>query len=345
MKSFAFGHVTILIFSALAVFEFVVNASAQDSQLSDQRAALRHQADAAWNQRTNAIKSLSLKAECEEFRQGRGDAALEPKGPLRDGRPKEDRVFKIMLTYAYEQGKAAVTRSGPVIDGDDPEQTRQQSFQATFDGHLNASLLAEANVRLGSIEKKVVADGHITQNADLLAVNLWLQPQTVLHDVGWSFKNMSVEENTVDIDGIQCRRLRVPRGTPRWTSVIDCDAERGWIPVQWQTWHDGKLSMKLSIKYDDDKKAGPTVREWAYSHYGKKGEIEQSRKAKVTQNEVNGDIDDNSFTIQFPIGTRVSEVIGGVGGKRRLFTQGPGGLVPMKENNNRRQKANGLGET
>ncbi len=328
MKSFAFGPVAMLFFSAVAVIDFIAHVSAQGTQSSDQLAALRHEAEAAWNQRTNAIKSLTLKAEYAAFTKGRGNVPLEPQGPFSDGRPKEDRVLKTKLEYTYEHGKAAVTRSGPVIDWGDPERTLQQVFHATFDGALNASLIQQEKIVSGSIEKKGVANGYITQNAELLAVNLWLQPQVVLHDVGWSFKSMSVEENTVDVEGIRCRRLRVPRGTPNWTSAIDCDAEKGWIPVQWQTWLEGKLTMNLSIKYGDGKKTEPTVKEWVYSSYGKDGEIEHSRNAKVTKFEVNTDIDDNSFTIQFPIGARVSER---VGDERRHYIQQSGGLKPLKE--------------
>lgn len=331
MKSFAFSPVTIFIFSAVVAFEFMADVSAQDTQSSKQLAALRHEAEAAWNQRTNAIKSLTLKAEYAAFTKGRGDVPLEPQGPFSDGRPKEDRIFNNKLEYIYEHGKAAVTRSGQVIDGNDPEKARQQVFHATFDGALNASLIQQEKIVSGSIEKKGVANGYVTQNADLLAVNLWLQPQVVLHDVGWSFESMSVEENIIDVEGIKCRRLRVPRGTPRWTSAIDCDAEKGWIPVQWQTWLDGKLTMKLSIEYAKDKKTEPMVKGWVYTNYGKDGEIESSRIAKVTQIEVNIDIDDKNFTIQFPEGTRVTEVVGGIGNERRQYVQQSGGLKRVKD--------------
>jgi hypothetical protein len=268
-----------------------------------------------------------LKAEVVEVIKGRGEQPAKDLGPLTDNPPKTDLRTVSKAEYYYDEGKTGLSRTGRVSLHDGSDNTVEQTFRATFDGQLTASLAEQVGeIGSGSIEKKRTAGGHISQYGLLLPVNLWLQPQLTFNGVGWDVENMKNENDTVDVDGIECRRIRIPRGSSSWTSTLDADAKRGWIPMQWQTWLDGRLTQKLSIQYKTDEKVGPVVSGWTLASYNKAGETETTRKGRVTHCETNVKIDPSHFKIDFPVGTRIWEDIPG---GRRYYLQKAEGMVSV----------------
>lgn len=193
----------------------------------------------------------------------------------------------------------------------------------TYDGTVNTQLIEETSLPMGSIIKEQTADRRLYVHVDFLAVNFWLHPKEVLQRIGWSVADMSVEEDIVEVNGVKCRRVLIPRKGNRWKSVLDVKPESGWVPVQWQTWLDGKLTMKLSIRYGVDEKAGPVVKDWSYVRYNDVGDTEKILRGQVSKYSINSGVDDALFTIQFPVGTHVLEKSNG---ERRYYRQDTDGL-------------------
>ncbi len=342
MNSHTIPQFAVCLLRALAVLAIAANAPAQAAGTPLPLAPLPPEMEAAWKHRTNAIKSLTIKADIDEFIKGRGDSPKEPDSPFANSPPKGDRNYKATLEFAFEQGKAAVTHSGHVTDVDHPEKSRQQTDRAAFDGRVNMRLIEETGFqRTGSVERMDFCDGRITQDANLLGVNLWLQPNVTFLAVGYSLENMRVEQDPVDVDGISCRRIHISRSTPRYVTTIDVDPNKEWVPVQLLSVFDGRPSMKVTIKYGIDKNAGPVVTEWVFTNYNKAGDIEKTRKAKVTQYQVNGEIDDKRFAIEFPIGTLIVERNGN---DARYYVQQAGGRVSIKASEFGRPKPDSSGE-
>ena len=313
-----------------ALVQFAAIAQGEDSPLPDNTEALLREIDAAWAKRQDNIRSVIMTIEMDEIVKGRGEQLAEVPSPFRIAVPKDDRLSKIIIEYAYKDGKIGFTRSSDgVTVAMDPEKTRPQTIQMTFDGETNASLIEETDLPMGSIQRTQVQSRETTVHVDLVALGLWINPKKVVEETGWLISRMSIEESSLDFDGIKCRRIRIPRDPPhghRWTSAVDVSSERDWLPVRWQTWFNGKLTIKLTVKYKTDTEGLPVVEQWAYTRYNEGGESELIRRAQVKQFDVNGDVDESRFSIQFPIGTHVVEEMNS---GNRYFIQQQDGLVPL----------------
>jgi hypothetical protein len=327
-------------FCRLALYLGGIVTIIQPLHVNGQNALPSHQpqtVESAWNHRKEVIKSLVLKATILEITKGRDGQPAKETGPLADNPPKFDRQSEAKIEFYYDGGKAASTRIWKVPIKDDSDKLVEQTFRATFDGQLNASLLEQTTKLSGSIEKKRSASGYITQNGDLLAVNLWIQPLLTLDAIRWNVSGMKMENEAIKVDGIECRRIRIPRKNSQWTSFVDADAARGWIPMQWQTWLGGRLTMKLSIQYKTDEKVGPLVSGWIYASYNNVGESKLVQRGLVTHCEANVKIDPSHFTIKFPVGTPIFEDIDG---GRRYYMQKVEGMVPVNDSIKKRKSAN-----
>jgi hypothetical protein len=325
------------LFISLVALQFAVNACGQESRLLDKHTKLLDDINTAWAKRTDSIKSVMLTSEIIKIVTGRGDKPAEVSTPFARTIPKDDRVYKAKLEYAFQLGKASLTKtSHTVINNEGTDKTRpQKQFRATFDGKTSASFFQDDEVALpmGSIEQRSDPSQDLDSDADLLAFYLWRQPKQVLKVIGWNVRkeDMSVEDAIVDVDGVQCRRIRIPRngsGCSCWTSALDVDPARDWVPVRWQTWLDGKLSLSLTIEHRTDEVHGPILNEWEFATYDEALEPEETRRGRVTNCAINSDIYDGLFTIKFPDGTHVSER---AAKGFRYYKQQGGSLVPMDE--------------
>jgi hypothetical protein len=139
---------------------------------------------------------------------------------------------------------------------------------------------------------------------------------------------MSFETESVEVDGAQCRRIRIPRETHKWTSALDVDVERGWLPLRWQGWYRGKPAFSYTLTYGHDDDGTPQLTGWRYLHYSETGDLEQARAGAVTRNEINGDIDAHRFSLEFPVGAHVSR---SDGTDFRYFVQTTDGLAPLAD--------------
>lgn len=297
----------------------------------------RDQVESAWRNRPNVVKSLILAADVVEVTKGRGEKAAELSGLFSDDSPKADRKLQSRVEFFFDGGKTAITEIKPGSGSEDGVKVEPQTFRATFDGRLNASLLEQGEKLSGSIERKGVASGLISQNGLVLAVNLWLQPQLTLKDTGWNASKFTIETEPVQLGAINCRRIKIPRDSNKWTSALDVDADKGWIPMRWQTLLDGHLTLELLFEYAVDKNVGPVIRGWKFTRYDKSGQSEVIRTATVTHYETNVNIAPNKFTIDFPIGTPIWEDIPG---GRRYYVQQAGAMVPNEPRKSTHKNAN-----
>jgi len=290
----------------------------------------QQEVESAWRKRTDEVKSLILAADVVEITKGRGEQVVDQTGPFAEATPKNDRKLISKAEFYFDRGKSAITEINPGYTNEDEVKVEPKTFRATFDGQLNASLLEQAENRSGSFERKREPCGHITQYGLMVAVNLWLQPQLTLKDLGWNTSDLKIENESTEVGGIGCRRIRIPRNSPTWTSALDVDPDKGWLPMQWQTWLNGRLTGKLVIEYANNKNIGRVISGWSYTRYDKAGESELIRGAHVTRCETNVEIPPHRFTIKFPIGTPIWEDIQGA---RRYYVQKAEGMVPLEKRN------------
>jgi len=288
----------------------------------------RQQIESAWRHRTDVVKSLIVTADVVEVTKGRGPRAAEPPGPFSEDVPVTDRTVSATIEFYFDRGKAAIMENKQVAPDESSVNLGPKTLHATFDGQLNAALHEQGEFRSGSIERKATAGTYISQNTSLLALNLWLQPQLAFKDIGWNARGLTIDNESTDVNGIKCKRIKIPRSSRNWTSALDVDADNDWLPIQWQTWLGGRLTMKLGIDYAVDQNAGRVVSGWKYTHYDHAGNIEQTRTAEIINCETNVEIAPHDFTIDFPIGTPIWE---DTPAGRRYYVLEPSGMVPVEK--------------
>jgi hypothetical protein len=292
--------------------------------------ALKHSILQTWTQRSTEIRTLHLQLKFDEFIQGRPQPRKDAPGPFDEIAPATDATLQGSGEFAFSGGHIATRVLTPRIDPYLPGGIRQQHVLATFDGVENRELIVEMSLPLGSIEMAKRPIPRITTDMRFLGAALWLYPQLVFNDAAWLDEQMSFEKDKVDVDGIPCTRIRIPRKGKRWTSALDVDLQHGCIPLQWQTWAGGRLSMRVSISYNrsapNQPPTHPVFESWTVAFFDDDGEVEHSIRAQVTKAELNKDLDDALFTIAFPVGAHIAKNDAGV---RTYHIQGAGGLQPL----------------
>lgn len=299
-------------FIAIAFAQVTSQASAQDSRsptdLSSPNAdALVRDIETAWSKRSDDVTSVNMECRIERLLPGGADRAAP--GPFFKPRPANTRLITVTAAYAYERGKISLDRSSDIVDPNDPKKVKPQRLRIAFDGQTNAMLVEDSALPMGTIERNQQQAGPDScVHSDFLAIGLWLYPKDVFRHTRWSVSKMSVEEGIVDVNGVKCRRLRIPRQGGRWTSTVDVALENAWVPVQWQTWCGDKLTLTLRIDYSNDKKFGPVVKAWNYFYIEDDRKTIELRNGRITKYAVNSDVDDTRFSITFPVGTHVTEI-------------------------------------
>ncbi len=326
-----FSGKSISSFVALLLSFNVCIASAQLVKESVPKSATLQAMREAWAKRTGTLDSLAIHFDIDEIIKGvgkkkatRGDALFaEPK-------PVEDLHSKVALDYYFENGKMAFNRySSKVMDLNDPTITRPQKIQYSFEGSKNCSLCVETLLPMGSIDVEASPSQAILTNLDYLAVSLWRDPKTVLEKIGYSYDDMVLDEKNVVLDGMPCKRVSIPRkGSKSMMSKLDVSDDGNFLPLQWQTWVNGRLQTKLTVKFVNDKQLGSRISEWSYMGHDSKGVANKTRRGKVDSFKVGEDIVDSKFEIDFPAGTHVIKTDAG---KRTYFKQNGDKLVPIEK--------------
>lgn len=285
----------------------------------------------AWARRLSAVKSLSMTTAVAEVLVGQGANAVVELGALSDSQPPDDLATEVVTKYSYEEGKISLHRSSDAIPvPGQPGKTRPQLIRVTYDGTANALLVADAALPTGSIQQSQSADDKLYVHLDFLAVGLWLYPQEVLERIGWAVARMEVQQECVLVNGRNCRRISIPRTNDgRWKSFLDVDPQADWAPVQWKTLLDGRVSTELEVRYEADEEVGSVISSWSLIRHDDSGEIAKTLKGEVLAYEVNRDIADCEFRIDFPIGTHVVEEV--EGGGRKYYRQNGDRLQEMDE--------------
>lgn len=266
----------------------------------------------AWEIRSSSIRSVALKASMDEMRTGSGDADDSRGGPF-GKTSKNERIYKVSLDFAVEDGKITIDRfrHPPVKQNGSKEilAERTQRIRRTFDGKRSLSLVVEGDLPFGTIDANEAHRNSIVANADFLAFALWVDPKRLLREIEWSAEDMTIGQQEIRVGGSSCTRLEIARPCrhARWKSAIDVDSAKGCVPRQWQTWLGRRLMTHLVIEYEHDDKVGLVLKSWKHTSYTEGSGVGYVRRGQVTQFAINEDIDDRCFTIEFPIGTHVSE--------------------------------------
>jgi len=294
----------------------------------DQGDAQAGELDKAWAQRSADIQSVHLRAEIDQITKGRRERRGPASGPLVDLTPKEDLHADVHLEYLFDRGKILIRRAtSAMVNPANVDETVSQISTVAFNGTANLQFVdqEQTDYPMAIIEKSPSPGAPVLTHVDCWAMALWLYPNEVLEKSGWSPKAKSIEDEVVMVDGVRCRRVRVPRAGG-WTSALDVDAERDYLPVRRQTWLNGRLTSSLTIKYREGE-SGPVVAEWSYVGYDESGKTESIRHARVTHSKVNEEIDDSRFAGDFSLKTHVGVV--DEDGSRTYFIQTEDGLQPI----------------
>jgi hypothetical protein len=136
-----------------------------------------------------------------------------------------------------------------------------------------------------------------------------------------------ITPNTALVDQQPCLIVTHSQGQDLENRVW-VDPARDYVPVRWYEVYRGTTTVSIEIKYSSDPQYGWVPTSWNYAYLLPKGEVRESISCKVTHYEINKPISDDTFDIQFPPGTWVTDTINNEtyivreGGKRRPVVSG-----------------------
>ncbi|MGD9856505.1 MAG: hypothetical protein AB7U20_16280 [Planctomycetaceae bacterium] len=119
---------------------------------------------------------------------------------------------------------------------------------------------------------------------------------------------LSLEPAETLVDGRKCRLLTEHGVThPQGSTELYVDIERGYIPLRFVSRANGRLSVQNDISYTPD----PDVdwvwlpASWTATFFRNDGEITSSTVNTVTSAEINKEVSDDQFRVEFPPLTRI----------------------------------------
>ena len=302
-----FRRVLVVTFTAPLLFFVWTRVTADASELE-----VAGKVFDAWSQRPKKIRSFQY--QCDLVRTkvaGDGKGIEEPFADRgQDGASNKLEILQGRFTFTMAGEKLAYRETG---DGWDEQfaRKRPRNVTAIFDGDSNKSLHAAGPIPLGGITKATLPADSLTVSTNIIAI-LWTHsPVRQLERQAYHVQQMTVRESHIQCDGIDCMQLSIPRGKPgsknKWTGFVYVDPAREYLPIRFVQELNGQRRSAYSIKYVPDSQIGWRISEWTEDRFDETGRLDYTLSGRVTACMINKPVSDDTFAIEFPIGTHVVE--------------------------------------
>jgi hypothetical protein len=311
------------IFAALFVVA-AENVSAQEDNqiLEDVRRA--------WVQRSKAIKTFHYGYLVLETKQRAVKAgATDIFGHVVAGEPTEDITLSSSQTYSYAKGKLAWRMQGKQWQEQQAKVT-ESKIEAVFDGQTYKTLMqnTEAVRPHAIIDKSDPPNRMLTNYSDAKAFWLAFDPQLYFDRRGYDHAEMRIGQRQEFRDGHDCVHLLLPRRNKNWVGEVYADKTRAYIPVQFIERLSGAIASQIDIEYVPNKEVGWVVSSWHRTQFDKNGRATGSWQGVVQKVDINTELDNDLFALQFPTGTHVVEITNR--GRKPRIQLKDGSLKPIK---------------
>lgn len=213
------------------------------------------------------------------------DSTLPIKGRFvldADGRSRMDQAGQ---TWSLREGKFVDTSSITIFDG----KIRKSFFPTSLRG------FPSAHIGKGSVAE-------VGRHVLTLPVCLLYRP---FDGALGEFKpgGLVLTDARGVVEGRSCLVLR------HGDNVVWVDPERDYIPVRFFQYRRGAVYWSVEINYRTDDQLGWVLSGWKDTRLSVKGTIDDAVTATVTKAAINTSISDDTFEVDYPDGTEVSNLL------------------------------------
>jgi hypothetical protein len=257
----------------------------------------------AWADRQDKV--VSAKFSWKEHR-------VHPKGTLGDGReagdakpvttPANDVAFDLTHTLTFDGAKMRYTWKGKVWNSEGSGVV-DQDYVGSFNGLAPKVLWPRGATGhpVGTImQGKKLLDVNQLQNLPLLMTYRAMHSTMGLFDP----KEFMLSDRQGIVSGRKCVLLKQVNGGAITYWV---DAENHYL-MRYATEKDGKTGIQIDLSYTPHPDYGQVLSGWRAVVYGVNGRLTESSESQVTDYSINLKIPDDEFELEFPPGTRVSDL-------------------------------------
>lgn len=283
----------------------------------------------AWNRRRSSIETLYAKgAFIENTKEPKAADPDDPfPGPQRADRELRDVQLRHEYVFALDRDKLSFA-----VDGEQWSQASKVRwfYKITFDGKDGAMLNDSDSVAmpLGKLWPESGPSELLTNNYHLTAWWLLLDPAEFLKKGGYNVDDMSVSPATTYRDGCECVEVLLPTVRPERIGLLYLDISREFVPVQFLALLDATVLSQFDMQHERHEECGWILASWALSQSDEANKPQRSISGSVTQCQVNAEVNDSVFTVEFPAGTHIMETT--PAGRRYLVQLKSGELSPMR---------------
>ncbi|MEZ6053809.1 MAG: M56 family metallopeptidase [Planctomycetaceae bacterium] len=231
---------------------------------------------------------------------------------------EDDIVCSQQSSLAVDGQKVAYAKSGtePVAKGssDDlllgkPQQweTRAMSFQHRFDGLIGRATTSYPDT--GIVEPPYLRPAGNCSATEITDTQPIVHNLRALNPAMWNidWTKVKVSSEATEIDGQACLAIRTLReGVPTSIQTWFVDPSRDFVVVRYTRQREGQPpSSVIDIDFTKDEKHGWLPASWRISILRSGGHT-KTVTAQVSKYEINTEIPDEEFTIEFPEGVRAN---------------------------------------
>jgi hypothetical protein len=256
---------------------------------------------AAWGRRRDAIKTLHYEGDLELAYMAAsrpGDADLFNDAP--PDKPAMEVVLRQTISFS-----AAGTMVDFRLKGEqwEPMQCVRKPYfyRATFDGTTYRTLMKMSDIPMGTSDETAGAGDEVTLVFDQTAFWLAFDPCRHFDQFGYDTKRMVIRNGMATSDAYPSVDVVMPGSVPQAVVLLCLDTSKDYLPVRFVREIDGMPRSQFDIEYAKNHVVGWVVSSWTSQVMGR------TSRVKIRKCSVNGDLDGELFTLEFPAGTHVIE--------------------------------------
>ncbi|MGC1275059.1 MAG: hypothetical protein WBC44_15245 [Planctomycetaceae bacterium] len=209
-------------------------------------------------------------------------------------------------SYAFDDRRARLTQEA--VKGDERVPSEALSV---FDGRVSKGWERRPSVEFpqGSVSRQPIPPRGLVEFKALMLTFHPFDPTRRPFDPS----GLRMTDRTEVVDGRECLVAEVPGRASSGTSlhVLRIDPARDLHVVRSTYERDGVTESQLDVEYAADEAVGWVLSGWRYHRTTPAGKLTHDYKAEVTEIEINPTLPDELFQLEFPPGTRYTDIEAG----------------------------------
>lgn len=241
----------------------------------------------------------------QHFGQERGNERLSTMGIARgEVVPPQDTMFRGQSSFKLENGEIRYEREEPQWSAQEKKYVPQQAVFG-WTGTVHKSLLPNGTPETPWPQATIKHRQGQPSSLHLWPILMLVCPMSSEMRL-ITIENFKVSMRHQPIGGRVCQELESASG--QLHRRLWLDDQRDYLPVRTITLVNGQVNHSLDVQYAKDATGRWLPKGWSIAQFDRAGRIREACRANVEHIELNTYIDSAEFRLEFPPGTRVSDM-------------------------------------